>query len=184
MKRVGLNKVFIATSLDGFIADASGQVGFLDTFPMPEGDDMGYYAFIAQIDAILMGRKSFESVLGFGVEWPYTKPVFVWSSTLREVPEQLSSKVKLVSGGLNEILQTIHDAGYLNLYVDGGQVIQSFLRQELIDEMTITTIPVLLGAGIPLFGPLNEMIKFTCVHSKVYETGLVQSRFDSSLRSQ
>lgn len=182
----GKNKVFIATSLDGYIADAAGQVGFLDTFPMPEGDDMGYYAFISGIDALLMGRKSFETVTGFGVEWPYTKPVFVWTSTLHEVPEQLASKVTLVSGSLEEVLQAIYAKGFLNLYIDGGQVIQSFLRENLIDEMTITTIPVLLGSGVPLFGHVNHMLKFQCLSSQVYDTGLVQCKFvlSSEARNQ
>jgi dihydrofolate reductase len=83
-----LNKVFIATSLDGFIADKNGSVDFLYEYPEPEGEDMGFYNFMFGIDALLMGRKTFETVLGFGVAWPYTKPVFVWSSTLKAIPQR------------------------------------------------------------------------------------------------
>lgn len=177
MKRYGCNKVYIATSLDGYIADENGKIGFLDTFPMPEGDDMGYHALIGSIDAILMGRKSFDTVLGFGIPWPYTKPVYVWSQTLQNIPDDLQAQVKLVKGNAMELLRSIHADGYANLYVDGGQVIQSFLKDDLIDEMTITVIPVLLGKGIPLFGELDQMLKFSCVASKRYENGLVQHIF-------
>ena len=177
MVQNGCNKVYIATSLDGYIADANGRIEFLDTYPMPEGDDMGYYALISSIDAILMGRKSFETVLGFGIQWPYTKPVYVWSQTLGKIPDELQSRVKLVKGDTAEVVRSIQADGYANLYVDGGKVIQSFLKEDLIDEMTITVIPVLLGKGVPLFGELDEMLKFSCVASKRYENGLVQNIF-------
>lgn len=127
--------VFIATSLDGYIADADGGVGFLDTFPMPEGDDMGYYAFMAQVDALLMGRKSFETVLSFGVEWPYAKPVFVWSQTLDQIPEELAGKAELVRGTLEEVEALIQAKGYQRFYLDGGQVIQSFLRADKVGNI-------------------------------------------------
>lgn len=177
MKRSGQNKVYIATSLDGFIADANGKIDFLDTFPFPENDDMGYYQFMNQIDAILMGRKSFETVLAFGVEWPYSKPVFVWSETVETIPVDLVDKVKLVNGNALSVLVSIQKEGYANLYIDGGKTIQSFLREGLIDEMIITTIPVLIGSGVPLFGKLDSIVKFSCVDSKVYANGVVQSRY-------
>ena len=170
--------VFIATSLDGYIADADGGVGFLDTFPMPEGDDMGYYAFMDQVDALLMGRKSFETVLSFGVEWPYTKPVFVWSQTLDKIPAELAGKAALVQGTLEEVEALIQAKGYQHFYLDGGQVIQSFLRADKVGTLTITTIPVLLGDGIRLFGALTNPINFRCVRSKTYANGLVQQVFE------
>jgi dihydrofolate reductase len=170
--------VFIATSLDGYIADADGGVGFLDTFPMPEGDDMGYYAFMAQVDALLMGRKSFETVLSFGVEWPYAKPVFVWSQTLDQIPEELAGKAELVRGTLEEVEALIQAKGYQRFYLDGGQVIQSFLRADKVGTLTITTIPVLIGDGVRLFGALTNPINFRCVRSKTYANGLVQQVFE------
>jgi dihydrofolate reductase len=175
MGRKGHNRVYIATSLDGYIADADGGVGFLDTFPMPEHDDMGFAEFMGRTEAILMGRKSFETVLGFGVAWPYAKPVYVWTQTLQEIPESLSDKVTLVSGETIEVLERIHKEGYFELYIDGGLTIQSFLKHDLIDEITITTIPVLMGGGIPLFGPLKGMLTFGCVKSKSYGNGLSQN---------
>ena len=179
MKRVGQNKVYIATSLDGFIADANGKIDFLDTFPFPENDDMGYYQFMNHVDAILMGRKSFETVLAFGIDWPYRKLVFVWSQTLRTIPDNLEGKVKLISGDVNEVLDHIHQDGYLSLYIDGGKTIQSLLKEDLIDEMIITTISVLLGGGVPLFGGLDSIVKFSCVDAKVYANGVVQCRYIS-----
>ena len=170
--------VFIAASLDGYIADANGGVGFLDTFPMPEGDDMGYYAFMDQVDALLMGRKSFETVLGFGVEWPYTKPVFVWSQTLDQIPAALADKAALVRGTLAEVEAQIQAKGFQHFYLDGGQVIQSFLQADKVASITITTIPVLLGDGVRLFGSLTNPISFRCVRSKTYENGLVQQQFN------
>jgi dihydrofolate reductase len=175
MGRKGHNRVYIATSLDGYIADADGKVGFLDTFPMPEHDDMGFAEFMGRTEAILMGRKSFETVLGFGVAWPYAKPVFVWTQTLQKIPESLAGKVTLVSGEIIEVLKRIHKEGYFELYIDGGLTIQSFLKHDLIDEITITTIPVLMGGGIPLFGPVKGMLTFSCVKSKSYGNGLSQN---------
>lgn len=171
------NAVFIATSLDGFIADAEGGVGWLETVPNPEGDDVGYLAFTAEIDALLMGRHSFETVLGFGVDWPYTMPVFVLSSTMTRVPEGYADKVQLVSGSPEAILQEIHDQGYYNLWIDGGRTIQSFLRAGLVDELIITTIPVLLGGGIPLFGALPKPLELELVKSDVYLNALVQRHY-------
>jgi dihydrofolate reductase len=169
------NKVFIATSLDGYIADKDGKVEFLDTFPAPPGDDMGYSAFTDTIDALLMGRNSFETVLGFNIPWPYTKPVFVWSHTLTQVPNELTSKIQIVKGSALEVLKQIHALGYQSLYIDGGKTIQSLLAHNLIDEMTITTVPVVLGDGIPLFRQLDEMKKFIGISSKLYPNGLVQN---------
>ncbi len=170
-------KVFIATSLDGYIADINGGIGFLDIFPAPEGDDMGYYDFIDGVDAILMGRKSFETVLGFGIAWPYSKHVFVWSNNMTEIPEDLNSKVTLVNGDIKNVIDHIHQVGFNNLYIDGGKTIQSFIEENLISEMTITTVPVLLGEGISLFGKSNGLKKFKCVGNKLYSNGMVQNKF-------
>jgi dihydrofolate reductase len=129
------------------------------------------------VDALLMGRKSFETVLGFGVEWPYTKPVFVWSQTLDQIPAELAGKAALVRGTLAEVEDQIQAKGFQHFYLDGGQVIQSFLQADKVASITITTIPVLLGEGVRLFGSLTHPISFRCVHSKNYANGLVQQVF-------
>lgn len=176
--------VFIATSLDGYIADAQGGISFLDTFPMPENSDMGYYAFMDRVDALLMGRKSFETVLGFGVAWPYTKPVFVWSQTLSEIPIELSDKAFLVRGNLQEVEEHIRAKGYAHLYLDGGQVIQSFLKADKVASMTITIIPVLLGDGVRLFGSMVNPTAFRCVRSTAFENGMAQQVFERAIDIQ
>lgn len=171
------NRVFIATSIDGFIADRDGQIDWLHDIPSAEGEDMGYAQFMAASDALVMGRNTFEKVPGFDIPWPYEKPVFVLSNNLKTIPEQLQDKVQIVSGPLEEVLVGIHQQGYRQLYIDGGKCIQSFLAADLIDEMILTTIPVLLGSGLPLFGELEQKLKFDCRESKVYFDAVVQSHF-------
>ena len=171
------NSVYIATSLDGYIADKDGGIEWLDSIPIPENEDMGYVAFTANIDALVMGRTTFETVLGFDVEWPYDKPVFVLSNTMKEIPESHQGKAFLVKGTLKEILEHIHSTGCHRLYIDGGTTIKGFLEEDLIDEMIITVFPVLLGGGAPLFHNLSNELKFELVGSQVYANQLVQSHY-------
>ncbi|MEP5339664.1 MAG: dihydrofolate reductase family protein [Algibacter sp.] len=171
------NKVFIATSLDGYIADKNGGIDWLHSIANPDNIDMGYSEFISQIDALVMGRKTFETVCGFDIDWPYQKPVFVLSNSLTRVPDKYKDKVVLIKGTLTGILDQIHEKGYYSLYIDGGKTIQSFLKEDLIDEMTITIIPYLLGRGIPLFAELPNRLDFECVNSKVYLDKIVQNYF-------
>ncbi len=151
--------VYVATSLDGFIAAPDGGLDWLMETPNPEQSDYGFAEFMSGIDAIVMGRHTFEMILTFG-GWPYSKPVFVLSKTLEDVPERLVGKAEIVSGDLASLLSQLGERGYLNLYVDGGRVIQSFLDEDLVDEMIITRVPILLGDGIPLFGKLTRRLKF------------------------
>lgn len=171
------NSVFIATSLDGYIADKDGGIAWLDSIPNINHDDMGYFAFINDIDALVMGRASFETVLGFGIEWPYTKPVFVLSKTLTAIPENLSDRVFLINGTIQEILEKIHQQGYHKLYIDGGKTITSFLCEDLIDEMIITRIPIVLGGGAPLFGNLPHPLDFELVSTKTYLDQITQHHY-------
>lgn len=171
------NSVYIATSLDGRIADRNDGIAWLDSIPIPEGEDMGYYAFTKDIDAMLMGRNTFETVLGFDVAWPYQKPVFVLSNSLKEIPQSHDGKAFLVSGTLADVLEHIHSQGYPRLYIDGGSTIQSFLKEDLIDEMIITTFPIVLGGGPSLFSEFPKELPFELVKSKVFFNQLVQNHF-------
>lgn len=171
------HKVFIATSLDGYIADHQGSVDFLYRFPEPPGEDMGYPAFMESTDAILMGRKTFETVLGFDISWPYEKPVFVWSSVLKQIPPHLKGDIQLIQGTPQDISTQLQNKGFHSLYIDGGQTIQAFLQADLIDELTITTIPILLGAGLPLFNALTTPITYRGTHTKLFSNGTIQSTF-------
>ncbi len=171
------NSVFIATSLDGYIADKNGGIAWLDTIPEINTIDSGYEAFTSKIDALVMGRSTFEIVCGFDIDWPYKKPVFVVSTTLTEIPEKCQGKVNLVNGTLIEILKQIHQEGYHRLYIDGGKLIQGFLSEDLIDEMVITVIPVILGDGIPLFSDVPKQLDFECKKTTLYLDAIVQNHF-------
>lgn len=172
------NSVFIATSLDGYIADKNGALDWLHSIPNPEHIDMGYIEFTARIDALVMGRTTFETVCAFDMDWPYKQPVFVLSNTLQEIPEGYKNKAFLVKGILSDIIAQIHQKGYHRLYIDGGATIQGFLKEDLIDEMIITVIPILLGGGTSLFSDLPEELEFECTGSKVYLKKIVQNHFN------
>jgi dihydrofolate reductase len=138
---------------------------------------MGYGNFIASIDAIIMGRITFETVCSFDVDWPYDIPVFVLSNTLTEIPASYKGKAYLAKGPLTEVLAGINEQGFHILYIDGGKTIQSFLQEDLIDEMIITTVPILLGSGFSLFGELTESVLFRSVETKIYLDSISQNRY-------
>ena len=171
------NSVFIATSLDGYIADKNGGIDWLHCIPNPDNDDMGYVEFTNGIDALVMGRTTFETVIGFNVPWPYNKPVFVLSNKLKEIPESHKDKAFLVNGTLTEILEQIHGKGYGRLYIDGGTTIRNFLKEDLIDEMVLTTIPILLGGGFSLFTELPNELKFELTGIKTFLNQISQRHY-------
>ncbi|MFC2007006.1 dihydrofolate reductase family protein [Chloroflexota bacterium] len=170
------NYVYVAASLDGFIATNNGGLEWLDEIPNPEQSDYGYAEFMTGIDAIVMGRKTFEKVLSFG-SWQYDVPVFVISNSVRTIPKELGEKVEIVNGELRQLVSTLGERGYENLYIDGGKTIQSFLEEALIDEIIITRVPILLGDGIPLFGKLAQQQRFTHNDSEIFNNGLVKSYY-------
>lgn len=170
------NIIYIATSLDGFIAKKDGSIDWLTEIPNPEGNDFGFNDFIKNIDAIVIGRNTYELVLSFG-GWPYTKPVFVLSSTLQTVQERLVGKVEIINDNPETVVSLLNSRNYMNLYVDGGKTIQRFLKHELIDEIIITRIPILLGGGIPLFAELTKEQKYKHVKTEIYNETLVKSHY-------
>ncbi|WP_195432844.1 dihydrofolate reductase family protein [Morganella morganii] len=168
--------IYIATSLDGYIADAQDKLDWLFAVPNPEQDDMGFSAFMQRIDAVVMGRKTFDTVCAFDGEWPYDKPAFVLSRTVTELPEKLAGKaVYPVQGEIGDVLADIHRAGYHNLYIDGGTAAKQCLAADLIDEMVITTVPVLLGGGTPLFGTLPSPLQFVHISTERYFDYMVKN---------
>jgi dihydrofolate reductase len=128
------------------------------------------------IDAIVMGRKTFEKVCSFE-SWPFTKKVFVLSTTLKGIPQNLESVAEIVRGELKDLVHQLSEKGFKNLYIDGGKTFQSFLKENLIDELIISTIPIVVGNGIPLFGTLEHSIEFEHQVTKAFAGGLVQSRY-------
>ncbi len=169
--------VFIAISLDGFIARPDGDIGWLLQRDDPM-EDHGYSDFIADKDMIVMGRGSYEKVMTFGT-WPYDRPVLVLSRQLAgtSVPEALRGKVQFSNLAPKEALAELTQQNVHRVYVDGGQLVQSFLRDGLINDMVITTVPVLIGAGRPLFGALPQDIDLTLLSSRSFPSGLVQSTY-------
>ena len=172
--------VFIATSLDGFIAREQGSIDWLLAADVrePGGEDYGYGEFIAAVDAIVMGRKSFEKVVATG-EWPYgDKPVVVLSRFMTELPDWLPDTVSLANQAPAELVDRLAARRFHHLYVDGGDTIQRFLAAGLLDELTITTIPILIGTGRPLFGPLADGdVHLELLASRSWPNGFVQSRY-------
>lgn len=154
------SSVFIATSLDGFIARPDGALDWLpgadvaaDDFDGTPPGDSGYDAFMAAVDVIVMGRATYDTVLDFGIRWPYPRPVVVLTSRpLHTVPD--GADVRRDQGPVTEVVRRLDADGFTHAYVDGGDVVQQFLAADLIDDMTITVAPVLLGQGIRLFGDL------------------------------
>ena len=171
--------IFIATSLDGYIARKNGDIDFLSGYESQNpNEDYGYKEFIDSVDALVMGRNSFEKVLTFG-EWSYgNKPVFVLSSKQVEIPQELPDCVEAVSCPPKELFSLLSKRGMSHLYIDGGKTIQNFLQARLIQKLIITRIPVVLGSGIPLFGNLQHDIKLKHIKTRQYDSGLVQSCYE------
>jgi dihydrofolate reductase len=171
--------VYIATSLDGFIAREDGGIDWLETAGPVEGEDFGWSEFFPTVDAIVMGRRTFETALGFGPDaWLYgSTPLVVLSTTLKTLPEGVRATVELSSLAPRALLQQLAERGCKRVYVDGGKTVQSFLREDLVDELVVTRIPVLIGKGLPLFGPLERDLAWEHVATKVFANGLVKSSY-------
>jgi dihydrofolate reductase len=169
--------VFIATSLDGFIARSDGDIGWLLQRDDPT-EDHGYDVFIANIDVILMGRGSYEA-LRDARPWPYTRPVIVLSAVLgdQRVPPELEGRVRFSGKSPAQAMAMLEGEGCRRVYVDGGLIIQSFLRAGLISDLVITHVPVLLGHGRRLFGPTDADIPLVHEETRAFASGLVQSRY-------
>jgi dihydrofolate reductase len=166
--------VFVGTSLDGFIARKDGSVDFLS----PAGDEPhGYEEFITTIDALVMGRNTYDFIIDYG-EWPYgNMPVFVLSSGEIKTPPP-GAVVERMSGTPSEIASQIALKGIDHIYVDGGATIQDFLSAGLIQRLVISRVPVLIGSGISLFGDLEHDIVLRHVATRQFASGLVQSEYE------
>ena len=168
--------VYVGTSLDGFIARKDGDIDWLVKYQDKEVHE-SYNEFISRIDAMVIGRGTYEKVLSFP-EWPYEKKVFVLSTSLKQIPGTLNEKATLVAMKPAALLNYLSDKGFSNIYVDGGKVIQSFLKEDLIDELIITKVPELIGTGIPLFGYLDNDLRFEHIKTNIYSDGLVKSQYE------
>jgi len=170
--------VFIATSLDGFIARPDDSLGWLMAQDNG-GEETGYDAFIAGMDGIVMGRGTFETVLGFG-EWPYTLPVVVLSRAASPelVPPALRTRVSVTGQTPTELFGDLEQRGWRHVYVDGGQVITACLEAGLIQRITLTTAPILIGSGKRLFGTLPHDIPLERRDTAALAPGFVQTTYE------
>ena len=175
--------VFIATSLDGFISREDGSIDWLmkaNTL-VPAGEDGGYKSFISTVDTLVMGRNSYEKVLSFN-EWPYGDlPVVVLSSQQITVPQKLQTCVSTSTETPTALVQRLSKQGAKHIYIDGGITIQGFLADKLINELTITLIPVLLGSGRSLFGALKEDIELQHLATRTIDGGFVQNKYSINI---
>ncbi|QYO76047.1 dihydrofolate reductase family protein [Devosia salina] len=169
--------VFIGASVDGFIARQGGDISWLTQFSNL-GEDHGYDAHMARVDGIIMGRGTFEAVKDIE-PWFYEKTVLVLSRTLAssDVPRSLRSRVEIVNASPNEAMMIAEERGWRGVYIDGGAVIQSFLRAGLIEDMIISRVPVLIGQGLPLFGALDADVGLEHLGTTIFPSGLVQSHY-------
>ena len=171
--------VYMAMSLDGFIARENGDLDWLPSSDDVAGEDHGYHAFMDTVDALVMGRATFEKVLSFGVGWPYQdKPVVVLSRSEYTLPPDLPDSVSVLGGSMTDIVAALLQRGFEHIYVDGGVTVQRFLRAGLVDRLILTIIPVVLGSGVPLFGAVDEDVRLTLAHHQCWPSGLVQLTYD------
>lgn len=168
--------VYIGTSLDGFIARKDGDIEWLVKFESEE-INKSYQDFISNIDAIVIGRGTYEKVLSFP-SWPYHKKVFILSTVLNQLPGSLKGKASILSMHPKDLLDHLSRQGFSNIYIDGGKVIQSFLKDDLIDELIISKVPVLIGSGIHLFGYVASDLPFKHVRTREFSNGLVMSHYE------
>ena len=167
--------VYVGTSLDGFIARIDGDFDWLTQFANEDAIH-AYKEFMNNVDAVIIGRGTFEKILTFP-SWPYEKKAFVLSTTLKQLPDTLRDKATLLSMKPKDLISYLSGMGFSNIYVDGGKVIQGFLKEDLIEDLIISRVPVLIGNGIPLFGLLDGDLQFKHIRTETQANGLVRSYY-------
>ncbi|MFL0803187.1 MAG: dihydrofolate reductase family protein [Agarilytica sp.] len=181
--------VFIATSADGYIATKEGGVEWLSSsgkqgVDLGDEADMGFGAFISGVDCMIMGRKCMEVLSRFNLppeQWPYGDiRIIVLSRTVNRPPENLKNKVEMYSGDIPSLLSRLDEEGYGHAYIDGGTTITSFINLKLINDICITQAPILLGAGLPLFGSLGAEVRLENACVRAFANDFVQLRYQVS----
>ncbi|NKF49290.1 dihydrofolate reductase [Shewanella sp. WXL01] len=175
--------VFIATSIDGYIATEDGNVDWLEQAgnqqaDMSDNPDMGFNEYINSVDCMIMGRKCMEKIASFNLtdeQWPYGKlPIYVLSRTMTKPPQNLVGKVEMVNDGIEALLSRLELQGLKHAYIDGGATICAFINLQLIERMIITQAPVVLGKGISLFNDIKSPVSVTQVSAQSYPNDFVQ----------
>lgn len=171
--------VYCAMSLDGYIATSNGGIDWLMEYSGPtEEDEFSFMNFLNSVDVLIMGRNTFEKVHSFD-EWPYGNTrVIVLTRTMNSIENPKSDTIELYNGSIDTLIKSLEKQGCERLYIDGGQTVQSFLIDNYITDITLTIVPTLLGAGISLFGKLEDRLKWSLVGNKRYESGLVTLQYE------
>jgi dihydrofolate reductase len=179
--------VFIATSADGYIATVDDSVEWLETAGKSNVDlgdqaDMGFNDYIASVDCMVMGRNCMEKLASFNLtdeQWPYKNiRIFSLSKTVTEPPDNLADKIEMYSGDILQLITELQNSNFKHAYIDGGATITSFLNEQLINEITITQAPLLLGSGKPLFGDILKEVKLTNARATAFPNDFIQVRYD------
>ncbi|WP_330110548.1 dihydrofolate reductase family protein [Methylophaga thalassica] len=179
--------VFIATSADGYIASSDDGVDWLESsgktdVDLGEQSDMGFNSYIASVDCMIMGRGCMEKLASFNLtpdQWPYGDiRIIALSSSIKTVPDNLKGRLELYSGDISRLILTLEEEGFRHAYIDGGVTITHFLNEKLINEMTITQVPILLGSGKPLFGFIDHQIKLKNAQIKAFANDFVQVKYE------
>lgn len=170
-------KLFIATTIDGFIAREDGSLDWLEEMPNPEGLDYGYGNFITDIDVVIMGRTTYEEIIGFGVDWPYANcDSFVVTSDKNYKVK--TEKTEVLNGIDLKVINEIKSSSKKNIWIiGGGKLISEFINLSLVDEMTLSLIPIILGKGIKLFPNNPSESNFQLLDVKSFNTGIVNLRY-------
>lgn len=178
--------VYIATSVDGFIAKNDGNVDWLHTAgnknaDMGEHANMGFNDYMSSIDCMIMGRKCMEMISSFNLsaeQWPYGDiKIIALSATIKKAPNNLNNKVQMYSGDINKLVSSLENEGYKHAYIDGGTTIQAFFNLQLIDELIITRVPILIGEGIPLFGQTFKDINLEQAEATAFPNDFIQVKY-------
>lgn len=168
---------YVGVSVDGFLARPDGELDFLDAGDPPD-TDLGWSAFLGSVDALVMGRNTYDFVIASGFEWPYgERLVVVLTSRSLEIPEHLAGRVEASKAQPAALLLELGERGMEHVYVDGGLTVQAFLRAGLIDELIVTSVPTLIGEGIRLFGTLDGDVRLAHVNTEAFANGMVQTHY-------
>lgn len=173
------SSVFIATSLDGYISREDGSLDWLDNImkKVPQDEDCGYLSFLDSVDVLAIGKTSFEKVLSFG-QWPYReKPVYVLTDQTFDISDELKNDVYISSESPEELYERLSKEGFNHLYIDGGVSIQRFLAAGLINDITIITVPLIIGKGQSLFGGLGRDVSLKHIATESYDFGFTKSSY-------
>ena len=167
---------YLGMSLDGFIAGPNDELDWLEQVDKLEGEDFGYAEFMGSVDALIMGRRTFETIANLGVGWPYPLPVIVMSSSVTELPAEFA-QCEVSANTPAAMISEAESRGWSKLYIDGGQLVASFLNEGLLDELIVSVLPVALGSGISLFAGLDGSQWLNHQSTRTFDNGMVQLRY-------